>query len=224
MTYFSLLLTCATKALWLIILQQGTFVTESVSIYFKNLRQLRRENERIRADPGLRTVLINPRTDEVWKKGDVYTFPLLGDTLSSIAAHGPKVFYEGEIGQKLVADIQAAGGIITMEDMKNYKVRWESPVEFRLQNLGYTVLSSPPPGSGSILTSILAIMDSYNLTPLDINRPLTWHRFTEACKFAYAMRTKMGDSHCPDIQENMEEIIENMTSQVHLLVRISDLS
>ena len=100
-----------------------------------------------------------------------------------------------------------------MEDLKNYQVRWEKPVEHRLKNLGYTLISSPPPGSGAILASILGVMDSYQPSPLDIHRPLMWHRFIEACKFGYAGRTEMGDWHSPDIREIMIDMVKNLTSQ-----------
>ena len=63
----------------------------------------------------------------------------------------------GETAKKLVADIQAAGGIITLEDLANYRVQWEEPTTHKLKNLGYTLISSPPPGSGAILSSILGV-------------------------------------------------------------------
>ena len=63
----------------------------------------------------------------------------------------------GETAKNMVADIQAAGGIITMEDLANYRVQWEEPTTHKLKNLGYTLISSPPPGSGAILSSILGV-------------------------------------------------------------------
>ena len=126
---------------------------------------------------------------------------------------------------RLVKDIQAAGGIITLSDLAGYRVRWEDPVEHKLHNLGHTVISSPPPGSGAILASILGVMDSYRPTPRDKHRPLTWHRFVEACKFGYAGRTEMGDWHSPEIREMMIEMIRNLTSQAwveHIRTKIDD--
>ena len=138
---------------------------------------IHQERERIFLDPGLREIFVNPVTGELWEEGDVYTFPPLGRTLRAIALNGAKEFYEGETAVELVRDIQAAGGIITLSDLADYRVRWEAPVEHRLNNLGYTVISSPPPGSGAILASILGVMDAYQPNPLDKHRPLTWHRY-----------------------------------------------
>eukprot|EP00092_Neocalanus_flemingeri_P032577 GFUD01035433.1.p1 GENE.GFUD01035433.1~~GFUD01035433.1.p1 ORF type:complete len:688 (+),score=179.86 GFUD01035433.1:54-2066(+) len=174
---------------------------------------MHQERARVMADPGLSGVFVNPETGDIWQEEDVYTFPSLGKTLRAIALNGAKEFYEGETGQKLVKDIQAAGGIITMEDLKNYQVQWETPITHKLKNLGYTLISSPPPGSGAILASILGVMDAYSLTPLDRHRPLAWHRFVEACKFGFATRTEMGDWNDPDIREYVQEIVRNLTSQ-----------
>ena len=68
----------------------------------------------------------------------------------------------GETAKNMVADIQAAGGIITMEDLANYRVQWEEPTTHKLKNLGYTLISSPPPGSGAILSSILGVRLDYS--------------------------------------------------------------
>lgn len=176
-------------------------------------RMMHQESKLVMGDPGLASVFVNPKTGKLWEENDVYTFPSLGRTLRAIALNGAKEFYEGETGRKLVEDIQAAGGIITMEDLKNYRVQWEAPITHTLKNLGYTLISSPPPGSGAIMASILGVMDAYNPSPLDRHRPLAWHRFIEACKFGYATRTEMGDWNAPEIRTYVKEIVKNLTSQ-----------
>ena len=99
------------------------------TILMEFLTTLLQERDRVKADPGLSGVFVNPATKEIWQEGDVYTFPSLGRTLRAIGVNGAKEFYEGETAQKLVADIQAAGGIITLEDMAKYQV---SMGEFRI--------------------------------------------------------------------------------------------
>merc|ERR1719410_2403706 len=160
---------------------------------------MHQERERVASDPGLRSIFINPRTGDIWDEGDVYTYKSLGDTIKAIAEQGPGVFYDGYIGENLVKDIQAAGGIITMDDLRSYKVQWEPTVRYRLKNKGYTLISSPPPGSGVITNAIVGVMDLYNPDPMDKHNPLYWHRFVEATKFAFAKRTDMGDWSIPDI-------------------------
>ncbi|MCI81607.1 gamma-glutamyltranspeptidase 3-like, partial [Trifolium medium] len=45
----------------------------------------------------------------------------LGQTLEILADEGPQAFYNGTIGEKLVKDVTEDGGILTMEDLRNYK-------------------------------------------------------------------------------------------------------
>jgi len=198
---------------------------EGITLNNHAYHMLHQEEGHVRADPGLSSVFVNPITNTIWQEGDIYTYQSLGETIRRIAKHGAKEFYEGETGQKLVADVQAAGGIITMEDLKNYRVKWETPVTHQLKNLGYTLISSPPPGSGAIMTSILGVMDAYQPSPLDRHRPLAWHRFIEACKFGFAKRTEMGDWLYKPISEQVSEIIQNLTSQEwveHIKSKIDD--
>jgi len=179
----------------------------------------------VRKDPGLSSVFINKDTQEIYEEGDIFKFRSLGETLRKIALNGPKEFYEGETAKNLVDDIQKAGGIITMEDLASYKVQWEEPITHQLKNMGYTIVSSPPPGSGAILASILGVMDAYQPTALDRHRPLSWHRFIEACKFGFAKRTEMGDWRYGPIRDQVVDLVTNLTSQdwvEHIKTSIDD--
>ena len=53
----------------------------------------------------------------------------VGETLKSIGENGAEEFYTGATATAQVDDIQQRGGIITREDLRNYKVSWEAPVE-----------------------------------------------------------------------------------------------
>ena len=137
---------------------------------------LRNSKDHVKNDPGLSSVFINPETKKLLKTGDVYKHPKLAETLKKIAAGGADTFYTGEVGRELIKDIQEAGGIITMEDLASYRVSWEEPVRGRLPNTDYTVISSPPPASGSVMAAILGIAGQYNPLPPDVNRITSWHR------------------------------------------------
>ena len=58
---------------------------------------------------------------------------------------------------------------------------------------GLWLHSVPPPGSGIILAYILNTMENYNITALDRDDPLMYHRLVEAYKYGYAYRSKLGD-------------------------------
>ena len=66
-------------------------------------------------------MFINPKTDSVLEEGDIYRMDAYCDTLEKIAKKGAEEFYNGEIAQKLIADMSGAGGILTLEDLRNYK-------------------------------------------------------------------------------------------------------
>ena len=74
-----------------------------------------------------------------------------------------------------VADMEAAGGLVTLDDLARYRTSWEQPVRlaqhFRcknfvqkvraeLPNTDFSLLSAPPPGSGAILAGILGLVAS----------------------------------------------------------------
>jgi len=167
----------------------------------------------LKRDPGLTSMFIDQKTGTVRKEGEVYTFPLLGATLKKIARNGAREFYGGYTGQKLVKDIKKAGGIITIQDLKNYRVVWDKPIAFELKNSGYTVVTSPPPGSGAITAAILGIMDLFSPSPPDLHRTKTWHRFAEAAKFGYARKTHLADWSFNSISDFVHGVVDELLSE-----------
>eukprot|EP00095_Tigriopus_kingsejongensis_P000699 maker-scaffold58_size443543-snap-gene-2.12 protein:Tk00699 transcript:maker-scaffold58_size443543-snap-gene-2.12-mRNA-1 annotation:"gamma-glutamyltranspeptidase 1" len=165
--------------------------------------------ELIFKDPGMSKVFVNPDTNDTWKEGDFYHCNDLADTLERIAEFGAEDFYTGEIARSLVQDIQDAGGIISMEDLADYEVKWEPAVKVKVGS--NTVHSAPLPGSGAVLAYIMNIMSNYDVKPED-DQPIFYHRLAEAFKFAYAVRSHLGDPSDPDIAEDVLGIVQNMTS------------
>src|SRR3984885_66260 len=53
--------------------------------------------------------------------GDTLLQADLGATLQAIAKKGPRAFYEGPVAEKLSAAVRAAGGVMTVNDLKNYR-------------------------------------------------------------------------------------------------------
>lgn len=54
--------------------------------------------------------------------------PKLRETLLQLAGEGARDFYEGRLARSIVADVQAAGGCLALEDLKNYQVREVTPL------------------------------------------------------------------------------------------------
>lgn len=55
------------------------------------------------------------------KEGDIVKRPDLAATLRLLAADGVGIFYNGTMGDRLVHDVQRRGGILTKQDLINYK-------------------------------------------------------------------------------------------------------
>jgi gamma-glutamyltranspeptidase/glutathione hydrolase len=120
----------------------------------------------------------------------------LANTLTAIAKNGPRAFYEGPIAEKLAADIQAAGGVMTADDLADYRAIERAPVRGTYR--GYDVVSMPPPSSGGVvLLEMLNILEGYDLGQGDEAQQV--FLMVEAMKRAYADRAEfLGD---PDAVE-----------------------
>ncbi|WP_399277559.1 gamma-glutamyltransferase [Trinickia symbiotica] len=80
--------------------------------------------------------------------GVTFKQPELAATLTRIAEHGAKGFYEGETAKRIAATMKADGGLITERDLHEYKAVWRQPVEANWN--GYRVITAPPPSSGGV--------------------------------------------------------------------------
>ena len=109
----------------------------------------------------------------------------LANTLLAIAQNGPQAFYEGDIAQKIAAAVQAAGGVMTADDLKAYRAIERTPVRGTYR--GYDIVSMPPPSSGGVvLIEMLNILEGYDLAHADQTQAL--FLIIEAMKRAYADR------------------------------------
>lgn len=110
-----------------------------------------RFGDKILSDPGLRQVFAP--NGKLLQTGDTCYNVELGHSLEAVAELGPQTFYNGSVGEKLVKDVREAGGILTMEDLRNYKVSVVEPVAANV--MGYNVFGMPPPSSGTLGLSLV---------------------------------------------------------------------
>lgn len=55
------------------------------------------------------------------KAGDTYKLTKLAETMKIIAKEGAKAMYSGSLTPKILEDLKKTNGIITAEDLANYK-------------------------------------------------------------------------------------------------------
>lgn len=94
---------------------------------------------------------------EFYVAGDIFKQPALAETPHQIAANGVDYMYDGPWGEKLIAAIQADGGKMTMEDLRDYDVTWGEPLTADIGN-GFTVYTNPYPNIGGV-----ALIEAQNL-------------------------------------------------------------
>ncbi len=138
------------------------------------------------------------RDGALYQPGEIFRQPELARTLRQIAKHGEKEFYRGKTAKQLSAQMAAMGGLITLQDLKQYRAKIRPPLEaaYRFNSHYWDVLTSPPPSSGGI-----AIIEALNiLTPVPL-KPETWndagnvHWVAEALRRVFADRAAyLGDS------------------------------
>jgi gamma-glutamyltranspeptidase/glutathione hydrolase len=121
----------------------------------------------------------------------------LANSLEAIARGGPQAFYRGPIAQKIAAAVQKAGGVLTVDDLKNYRAVERVPLLGSYR--GYDIVAMPPPSSGGVeLIEMLNILEGYDLSRDDQAQEL--FLLVEAMKRAYADRALyLGD---PDAVQN----------------------
>ncbi|MEA5509568.1 gamma-glutamyltransferase [Crocosphaera sp. UHCC 0190] len=129
-----------------------------------------------------------------YEMGEVLQQKDLANSLKLIAKQGKNAFYQGEIADKIIADMEANNGLITEEDLKKYKPIIREPIEGNYR--GYKIYSMPPPSSGGVhLVQMLNILENFPIQSLGHNSSSTLHLMVETMKYAYADRFKfMGDT------------------------------
>ena len=133
-----------------------------------------------------------------YEVGELFKQPDLAWTLSEIAEHGVDAFYTGSVAKKIVADMEAHNGLITMEDLANYEVVEREPVRGTFR--GYEIAAMPAPSSGGThVIQMLNILENFPLAEMGSESADALHVTAEAMKFSYADRSKyLGD---PDFVE-----------------------
>lgn len=129
-----------------------------------------------------------------FKKGDITKYTDLAKTLERIRDKGRDGFYAGKTADLIVKEMKAGGGIISKEDLKNYRAVWRIPVVGKYKD--YRIISMCPPSAGGIvLLQMLKMVEPYNIKSMGFQSTKATQLMVEAERRGYADRAKyLGDS------------------------------
>ena len=180
----------------------GITVTEGLADSLKSL------TERLQKWPSSSKIFYKDG-GAAYEPGEVLVQSDLAQSMKLIAENGPAAFYQGPIAEKIVAEVEAAGGHLSLDDFKNYEVKLRTPITGNYR--GYDIHSMPPPSSGGIhIVQILNTLEELPIDYLGHNSGDTIHMMAEAMKVAYADRSEyLGDPDFVDVP------IKELTSKAY---------
>lgn len=134
-----------------------------------------------------------------YEPGELLIQKDLANTLKLLAEQGADAFYKGDIAARIVADMKAGGGLISMADLAAYRVAERPAIRSRYRD--YEYISMPPPSSGGVhIAQMLNILEQYDIRAMGYGSADSIHLMTEAMKLAYSDRSQyLGDPDFFDV-------------------------
>lgn len=154
--------------------------------------------------------------NDKWKAGDTLFQPELSATLKRIQQYGMKGFYEGETARLIVEEMQRGGGMISLDDLKNYTAVIRQPIVFNYK--GYKVIGMPMPSSGGLLMQqMMKMIEAKDIAKMGFHSKEAVQLMTEVERRAYADRAEfMGD------QDFVKVPVKTLSSNKYLKTRMND--
>ncbi|WP_028681615.1 gamma-glutamyltransferase [Pseudomonas chlororaphis] len=154
------------------------------------------------------------------KAGETFRQPELAATLERIADQGVKEFYEGKTADLLVAQMQADKGLITKQDLQDYKVAWREPLQVNWR--GNTLYTAPPPSSGGVaLAQLMTIKEerTADFKGVELNSAKYIHLLAEIEKRVFADRADyLGDPAFSEVP------VKQLTDPAYLKKRAAEIN
>jgi gamma-glutamyltranspeptidase / glutathione hydrolase len=156
--------------------------------------------------------------DSAWKPGDLLVQPDLANTLERIRDSKRDGFYSGLTANMIVQQMAESGGLISLQDLKDYKSVWRDPISGTYRN--YKFFSMAPPSSGGLaLKQLLGILSEWDLKSFGHNSDKAIHFMVEAEKRVYADRAEyLGDPSFVEVP------VVQLTQAYYLQKRASEIN
>ena len=116
--------------------------------------------------------------------GAIFRNPRAAETLEALAESAGAALYTGELARRLVSASDAAGGVMTLDDLAGHEAAWVEPVDVAFA--GRRVHELPPNGQGLAALIALGILEQTPLATLPPDSPDAVHLQVEAMKIAFA--------------------------------------
>ena len=190
--------------------ENGVSVTSDLNYVIEVTPQLRNDNE---------SYSIFFDNDEPLKEFSIMKRPDLANTFKEISKNGIKGFYEGVIADKIVSAMEKNNGLITHEDLKNYKSFFRMPIAINYK--GHKVYTAAPPSGGGItLLTALGILNNIDIKKYKNDSTKTYHFLAEALRRGHNNRSHyVGDPEYFDVPitellsiERIKELISSIDS------------
>jgi gamma-glutamyltranspeptidase len=149
------------------------------------------------------------------KPGTHFRQPALAGSLSRIASHGPREFYEGELAAQIVDGLSEIGAPLSREDLASTGARWADPLVMPYKN--YLLAAPPPPTQGVTTLQIMGILERTAIAQHAPTSAGFYHLVVEAVKRAFLQRGEIGDpDYCdqPMIKWLSEENLAAMAGRI----------
>ena len=118
------------------------------------------------------------------RAGEVFKYPEQAGTLEKIAATKGKAFYQGELAEKMVADAQKHGALLTEEDLAAHRADWVGTISQRYGDVELHEI--PPNGQGLAALMMLGMLKHHDVGRYEVDSADSLHLQLEAMKLAFA--------------------------------------
>jgi gamma-glutamyltranspeptidase/glutathione hydrolase len=171
--------------------EKGFIITEREARSFNGLQEALKRYNSVTPVFAIENL---PAGRQEWKAGDTLIQNDLANTLKRIRDNGAPGFYEGETARLIAEEMKRGGGIISPEDLKNYKAIKREPHVFNYKN--YKIVGMPMPSSGGLLLNqMMKMIEDRNISGMGFLSPQAMQLMVEAERRAFADRAKyMGDA------------------------------
>jgi gamma-glutamyltranspeptidase/glutathione hydrolase len=166
-------------------------------ISYSQMRSFKANADSLSQFPDSKRIFLKNGSFYDWNEN--FQQPELARTLERMARNGAKDFYEGETAHMLAREMEKNGGLISLDDLREYQAVERKPLEGDYK--GYHIITSPPPSSGGVgILQMFGLLDGTGYEKSRAGSATAYHYLAEVMRRFYADRNEyLGD---PDVVKN----------------------